>query len=280
MPTRKKKTAAAKVAEPIATETPVLVLRTCQSHGLSYGGFQHPLTVGEYVEAADWNSKPKCGHGIHGALWGEGDGGLFRWEADTVWMVYEVLPSEGLVEIDNAKCKFRRGKLVFCGDQPGATAFVAANGGAGRRIIGGTATAGYRGTATAGDRGTATAGDRGTATAGYRGTATAGDRGTATAGDSGTATAGDSGTATAGDSGTATAGDRGTATAGYRGTATAGDSGTATAGDSGTIIFKVWDSNASRWPRWRFSIAYTGEDGIVANKPYTIRDGRIVPVED
>jgi hypothetical protein len=59
---------------------------------------------------------------------------------------------------------------------------IAGDGGSGRALVGGTATAGYRGTATAGDGGTATAGVGGTATAGYRGTATAGDGGTATAG--------------------------------------------------------------------------------------------------
>jgi hypothetical protein len=47
---------------------------------------------------------------------------------------------------------------VFCGDGKGAADYVSANGGAGRAIVRGTATAGVRGTATAGDRGTATAG--------------------------------------------------------------------------------------------------------------------------
>ena len=161
---------------------------------------------------------------------------------------------------------------------------------------GDSATAGDRGTATAGDRGTATAGYLGTATAGDSGTATAGDRGTATAGDSGTATAGDSGTATAGDSGTATAGYRGTATAGYRGTATAGDSGTATAGDSGTAtagdsgtatagdsgtatageegIIRIleWDEKHSRY---RVLTGIIGENGIEANIPYVVKDGKL-----
>jgi hypothetical protein len=54
---------------------------------------------------------------------------------------------------------------------------VAANGGQGRAIIAGTATAGARGTATAGYEGTATAGYEGTATAGESGTATAGEKG-------------------------------------------------------------------------------------------------------
>ena len=84
-----------------------------------------------------------------------------------------------------------------------------------------------------------------------------------TAGYSGTATAGYSGTATAGDWGTATAGDWGTATAGYRGTATAGD--------WGTVQVKWWDGE-----RYRIATGYVGEDGIKANTPYRVVDGKLV----
>jgi hypothetical protein len=139
----------------------------------------------------------------------------------------------------------------------------------------GTVTAGYRGTATAGNHGIATAGDYGIATAGYRGNATAGDRGTATAGYCGNATAGDYGTATTGDygtattgyCGTATAGDWGTATAGNGGTATTGYCGTATAGVGGILVIKYYDGN-----RYRFDMAYVGENGILPNTPYHLDD--------
>jgi len=141
---------------------------------------------------------------LHGFLWGEGDGSLACWDADARWLVLLVQAND--VRDLRGKVKFPRAEVVYCGDRLGATGYLAANGGHGRAIIGGTATAGYSGTATAGDRGTATAGDRGTATAG----------------------------------------DRGTATAGYRGTATAGDSGTATAGDSGTLVIFWWDDSAGR----------------------------------
>jgi hypothetical protein len=156
------------------------------------------------------------------------------------------------------------------------------------KIGGDTATAGYAGTATAGDYGTATAGDEGTATAGYAGTATAGDYGTATAGYAGTATAGDYGTATAGYAGTATAGDYGTATAGYagtatagnrgtatagnRGTATAGDYGTATAGDEGIIRILEW---CEKQLRYRVITGIIGENGIEANVPYIVKNGKL-----
>ncbi|WP_422932086.1 hypothetical protein [Singulisphaera sp. PoT] len=249
----------------------------------SHGGFKWPESG--LCEAPDWEPTEECGHGLHGFLWGEGDGDLAIWDRDAKWLVVEV-EAETVINLDG-KVKFPRGNVVFCGDRLGATTYLAENGGQGKAIVGGTATAGYRGTATAGYRGTATAGSYGTATAGYRGTATAGDSGTATAGDSGTATAGDSGTATAGsygtatagyrgtatagDSGTATAGDRGTATAGDRGTATAGDRGTATAGDRGTIEVAWYDYAADRR---RKAVGYIGENGLLPNVPYRLVDGK------
>ena len=75
------------------------------------------------------------------------------------------------------------------------------------------------------------------------------------------------GTATAGNGGTATAGYWGTATAGDYGTATAGDRGTATAGDWGTLIIRYWDAESNRY---RFNIAYVGENGINADTPYRL----------
>jgi hypothetical protein len=146
---------------------------------------------------------------------------------------------------------------------------------------GGTATAGDNGTATAGDNGTAKAGERGTAKAGKYGTATAGDNGTAMAGYCGTAKAGEYGTAKVGEYGTATAGYHGTATAGLFGTATVGNYGTATAGsggtamagNNGTIIIKWYDCKLLRK-----AIGYIGEDGIEANVPYKVKNGKFVKV--
>ncbi len=237
-----------------ASQETALVLRTCSADLTSHGGFQWPDKIGAVVEAPDWKKDNKCGHGLHGWLFGQGDHGCSSTvgEADAKWLVVEVGLSD-LIAL-GGKVKFPRCTIRHIGDRASATQFLIANEprAAGVAVIGatlqagdkelcqvgayGTATAGDEGTATAGDKGTATAGDEGTATAGDEGTATAGpgDKGTATAGDEGTATAGDEGTATAGRWGTATAGDEGTATAGYKGTATAGRWGTATAGRWGT----------------------------------------------
>src|SRR6202453_4078144 len=208
----------------------VLVLRTCTEDLTSHDDFKWPESGP--VKCSDWLPTASCGHGLHGLLWGEGDGSLLNWSEKAKALVVRV-EKHSLVDLQG-KVKFPAGVVEFCGGLKDAADYISEHGGAGRAIVRGTATAGDGGTATAGDGGTATAGVGGTATAGYRGTATEGDGGTATAGDGGTGTAGDGGTATAGYRGTATAGDGGTATAGYRGTATAGVGGTATAGDGGT----------------------------------------------
>jgi hypothetical protein len=285
------------------------IMRSCAADMTSYAGsFTWPRSGP--VEAPDWKATAVCGHGLHGFLWGEGDGSLACWASDAVWIVAEVAEWIDL----GGKVKFPRAEVVFCGNRMAATAHIVGLGATGAVVggtatagdrgtatagyrgtatagvggtatagvggtatagVGGTATAGVGGTATAGDRGTATAGDGGTATAGVGGTATAGDRGTATAGDWGTATAGDGGTATAGVGGAATAGDRGTATAGDRGTATAGDEGTATAGDEGTIHLRWWDGSADRY---RTAVGYVGEDGIKAGVSYRVKDGKLAAV--
>ena len=218
----------------------VLVLRTCKADGRSPSeaarGFVWPESGP--VKCGDWSPEPRCGHGLHGLLWGEGDTTTWCWDADARWLVVEVCESE-IVDL-GGKVKFPRGRVVCCGDRPTATEYLRTRGGEGWAIVGGTATAG--------DNGIAAAGDVGTATAGYGGTATAGDGGTATAGDVGTATAGYGGTATAGYGGTATAGDVGTATA--------GGGGTATAGYGGVIAIQWWNGH-----RNRFAIREVSADG-------------------
>ena len=158
----------------VSRMTTVLVLRTCNADLTSHNGFQWKAKG--VVTCPDWDPKPECGNGLHGLLWGEGDGTLLDWDDDAKWLVVKV-PADSIVHI-GGKVKFPRGTVVFCGARDDAIAYLVAHGGENKAIVGGTATAGDRGTATAGDRGTATAGYGGTATAGYWGTATAGYGGT------------------------------------------------------------------------------------------------------
>lgn len=142
------------------------VLRTCRADMTSYGGFVWPESGP--VSCPDWQPTAECGNGLHGLLWGEGEGPLLDWNVDAKWLVVRVMVSSiiGL----GGKVKFPAGDVVFCGDRLGATSDIIARGANPERCVGGTATAGYHGTATAGDRGTATAGEYGTATAGDGGT--------------------------------------------------------------------------------------------------------------
>lgn len=127
----------------------VLVLRTCSADMTSHDGFIWPAAGP--VEVPDWNPEPVCGGGLHGLLWGEGDGQRLSWDADARWLVVEVDPAD-VVDL-GGKVKFPRGAVVCCGDRQEATQYIYTHGGIGRAVTGGTATAGNDGTATAGDRG-------------------------------------------------------------------------------------------------------------------------------
>src|SRR5690606_32571503 len=140
----------------------VLVMRTCDADMTSYGGFRWPESGP--VEAPDWDPWPVCGHGLHGLLWGVGDGVLLDWSLGARWLVVEV-DGDSVVDL-GGKVKYPRGVVVHCGDRFSATKYIVENGADPARVVGYTATAGDGGTATAGDRGSATAGNDGTSTAG------------------------------------------------------------------------------------------------------------------
>ena len=139
------------------------ILRTCNADMSSRNGFIWPREG--IAECPAWKPTKQCGNGLHGALWGEGDGALLDWSDGAVWVVAGV---EEWIDLDG-KVKFPRADVVFAGPRDEAVAEIIKRG-ATCAVIGGTATAGEGGTATAGDHGTATARDYGTATAGYRGT--------------------------------------------------------------------------------------------------------------
>ena len=87
-----------------------LILRKCWKNGLSRRNFYYG-NVGDIVTAPDWNPEPKCGNGIHGLLEGNGDWHLLEGEH---WLVIEADEID-IVNIDNYKCKFRTGKILFRG---------------------------------------------------------------------------------------------------------------------------------------------------------------------
>jgi hypothetical protein len=237
-------TAANKPAKKPTKRDTVLLMRTTGPNGESHGGFVWPLKVGAKVAAKDWSREPVCGGGLHGLLWGQGDGGLLNRNADAKWLLVEA-DRKDVVEIDGAKAKCRACVVRYVGDKAGAVAFMVAHAPESSSVLGAARAVGDNRAAVVGDSGQATAGDSGQATAGY------------------------SGQATAGDSGQATAGDSGQATAGYRGQAKAGD--------LGTVIIRWCDSDANRY---RVTVGYVGENGIKPDTFYRCDEaGKLVEVQ-
>jgi len=91
----------------------VLLLKCVNKDGTSYGGFQWPLTVGESVEAPDWNPTPECGGGLHGWPWGlaMGDGTAPDYSAQ--WLAFSADPAE-VVNL-GGKAKTKRATIVASG---------------------------------------------------------------------------------------------------------------------------------------------------------------------
>ncbi len=253
-------------------EPTVLVLRTCNATMTSYGGFVWPR-YGP-VEAPDWDPTPHCGNGLHGLLFGVGDSNMLDWAEDAVWMVVQVRVAD-IVDLGNA-VKFRRGNVIYAGDQaiatriiydyhPGPVHGVCIVVGDGKKAM-----TGDHGRATAGAGGIATGGQCSIAIVGNGGKASVGFDGTARAGDGGHAVAGERGRAYAGHGGSATVGNYGIAHVGIGGTARAGIGGTARAGIGGTIM--IQDETGS----WITGIV--GENGIRPHVLYRGSNGQLVAV--
>ena len=156
----------------------VLVMRTCNADMTSYGGFMWPRSG--MVECPNWDPRPVCGYGLHGFLWGEGDGGLASWDPDAVWMIVKVLAADLVILDNNDKVKFPRGEVILCGDRLAVTQYMMEHAPGSRAIIGLMATGGYRSTLTGGYRSTLTGGDGSTLTGGHYSTLTGGDGSTLT----------------------------------------------------------------------------------------------------
>lgn len=280
----------------------VLILRTCKSDMTSHGGFKWKRRG--VVVAPDWSPVPLCGKGLHGLLWGEGDGSALDWSENAVWIVAKVEEDE-IVDLIG-KVKFPRAQVVFVGSRQGATDYILQSGGHGRSVVGcisrsgyrGTSISGYlgtsisgehgtsisrdRGTSTSGDRGASSSGDNGTSTSGFRGTSVSGDfgasvsgnwgtsrsgcRGISVSGKCGTSTAGDDGTSTSGEHGVSISGDYGTSVSGDYGTSISGIGGTCAAGERGTIKIYFLDRKFERDQK----IGHVGENGIEANEKYRL----------
>ena len=233
----------------------VLVLRQCNKDLKSYGGFQHPSSG--HVSAPDWNPKPECGSGLHGFLYGEGDGSLANYDPENKWLVLSV-DKDKIVDL-SGKVKFPEGEVIFCGALAEAARYVYDNGGAGRAIIGITVTGG----------------NSSTVTGGYYSTVTGGDGSTVTGGNSSKVTGGEDSTVTGGDGSTVSGGDRSTVTGGNGSTVSGGYYSTVTGGEKAMLTLQHWDSKTDRV---RQVTAYVGENGIEVGKTYKLdKNHQFVP---
>jgi len=86
-----------------------LVLRMCKSDGSSTNGFKYGQ-IGDRVKCPDWNSKKKCGNGLHALKEGNGDWGLLN---GNDWLIIDA--DDQIVDIDEEKCKFNTGIILFRG---------------------------------------------------------------------------------------------------------------------------------------------------------------------
>lgn len=130
-----------------------LVLRTCNANLTSPYDETFQWKKKGWVEAPDWDPCVSCGNGLHGALWGEGQGSLFKWTEDAAWLVVAV-PTDTIVDL-GGKVKFPRGRVVHCGSQTTATEFILKYA-PGKKVIGSTLTGGDGSTLTGGYRSTLT----------------------------------------------------------------------------------------------------------------------------
>jgi len=72
------------------------------------------------VEAPDWNPNPEREGGLYGLLEGRGDWDLLK---GVEWLVIEADEND-IVIIDDDKCKFRKGKILYRGDKSGLSRFL------------------------------------------------------------------------------------------------------------------------------------------------------------
>jgi hypothetical protein len=268
----------------------VLVVRFVTQDGKSYGGFQHPMIIGETVTAPDWEANCKCGGGIHAWAWalGLGVGKNCDWTA--LWQVYGVKPEDIMQGEPDliGKIKFHTGVLRFIGKWWEATNFVLAGQMAWvhHSARGSASSTGERGSASS-------AGESGSASStGWSGSASsAGESGSASStGWSGSASStGESGSASStgargsasstGWSGSASStGARGSASSsGKYGTACSfGIEGKASGSVGNFIILAEWKYADCTWKRIAIGMAKVDGKKIKADTFYTLKDGKFV----
>ena len=148
-------------------------LKTIDCSGMSYNGYRWDLSEGAVNTAPDWSTDSHCGGGLHFALNGNGDGSLFRWDSNVIWVVAEL---QGQIINLCGKVKCKSCKIVYAGNREDATNKIKILTGS-HSVIGSTNTGGDVSTNSGGDWSTNTGGDRSTNTGGNWSTFKAGSWG-------------------------------------------------------------------------------------------------------
>jgi hypothetical protein len=307
MATRKKakrprKAPAPKKATSATVPDKTLVLRTCPADMIAKGemdGVKYAMTWPRQgpVECPDWDPAPRCGNGLHGLPWGNGDWSLLSSADDAVWMVVEV-DTALLVDIGGNKSKFPRGNVLFSGSRVEAVIRVLCGSEAIVHVTkeaeawgekcGNSSTAASSGysskAASSGNSSTAASSGYSSTAASSGNSSTAASSGnSSTAASSGySSTAASSGysstAASSGNSSTAaSSGDYSTASSdGQSGiAATIGNNGRAKAGQGGLIVVTYW---VEAEQRYRACVGNVGEDGVKADTWYRVVDGKLAEV--
>ena len=149
------------------------LLRTCRADGTSRNEFQWPKEG--LVTCPDWKPTPKCGNGLHGLLWGAGNGNLLSCEPDALWQVVGIDAWVEVTENGGGKVKTPSGEVVFTGERDWAVKLLLKLGADPSTCVYATLTGGDYSTLTGGDRSTLTGGDGSTLTGGHRSMLTGGD---------------------------------------------------------------------------------------------------------
>ena len=161
----------------------VLVLRSCKPDLVSYNGFKWPENGP--VECPDWDNKPKCGHGLHGLLWGQGDQLIVGDILTDKWLVVEVLAKDVVKIGGGQKVKFPKGNVIFCGDYLTAEMMICKKLQELPKTNSGKSVSGDCGKSVSGDYGKSVSGDCGKSVSGYYGKSVSGNCGSAKAGENG-----------------------------------------------------------------------------------------------
>ncbi len=256
-----KRTIKKQVAKAAAAAMPAktLVIRTCRADMKSHSDFVWPRQG--RVECSDWDPAPKCGNGLHGLPWGNGDWSLLSSADDAIWQVVEV-ETKDIVSIDNAKVKFPRGNVIYSGTRVDAII----------RVLCGSEAWDYTKAAAKAWGEKCGNSSKAASSGNYSTAASSGNYSTAASSGNSSKAASSGDYSMAASSGNyskaASSGDSGIA-------ATIGHNGAAKAGANGLVIVTYW---VEAEKRYRACVGNVGEDGIIADTWYRVEGGKLKAV--